>query len=60
MQCKECGNDTDFLYTLKVEARRVKLCEDCIDRMREQGEVAEEAKVVVREMTAYRSETTRR
>lgn len=54
MQCKECGNDTDFLYTLKVESRRVKLCEDCIDRMREQGEVAEEAKVVVKEMTAYR------
>jgi len=52
MECKECGNEVDTLYTVKLGGKKKKLCEDCIDRLREEGEVAHEARDVVREMTA--------
>ena len=51
MDCKECGNEVDTLYTVKIGSKRKKLCEDCIDRAREEGEVAQAAKDVVRDMT---------
>ena len=50
MECKECGNEVDTLYTVKIGGKRKKLCEDCIDRTREEGEVALAASEVVRDM----------
>ena len=50
MECKDCGNEVDTLYTVKLGSKRKKMCEDCIDRQREEGEVAREASNVVRDM----------
>jgi hypothetical protein len=50
MECKECGNEVDTLYNVKVGGKRKKLCEDCIDRAREEGEAAQAASEAVRDM----------
>ena len=55
MECKDCGNDVDTLYTVKIGGKRKKLCEDCIDRLREEGEVAQAAQEVVRDMMGART-----
>lgn len=54
MICKECGDDVDRLVTLKVGRRKVKLCEDCADRKREEMEIAGEAEGVMQGMMEYK------
>lgn len=55
MECKDCENEVDTLYTVKIGGKRKKLCEDCIDRLREEGEVAQAAQEVVRDMMGART-----
>ena len=40
--CKQCGNEADELKTVKVGGKNKKMCEDCADRVAEEGAVAEE------------------
>jgi hypothetical protein len=51
--CKECGDEVDALVTILVGRKRVKLCEDCADRLREATEIAEESEGVVRNMMGF-------
>lgn len=51
--CKECGDEVDTLVTVRVERKRVKLCEDCADRLREAAEIAKESEGVVRNMMGF-------
>jgi len=51
--CKECGDEVDALVTVLVGRKRVKLCEDCADRLREAAEIAEESEGVVRNMMGF-------
>ena len=51
--CKECGDEADALVTVRVAGKRVKLCEDCADRLREAAEIAEESEGVVRNMMGF-------
>jgi ribosome-binding protein aMBF1 (putative translation factor) len=53
-ECKSCGNDVDELVSVKVDGRTKKLCEDCADRVREQGEVAEQSESVVQNMMGFK------
>jgi hypothetical protein len=39
--CKTCENEVDALVTVKVAGKSKKMCEDCVDRAREEQEVAE-------------------
>ena len=39
---------------MKVEGRRVKLCEDCAERAREELEVAEMSESVIQDMMGYK------
>ena len=41
--CRECEDEADELVKVKVERKTVALCEDCVDRLREQMEIAEES-----------------
>jgi ribosome-binding protein aMBF1 (putative translation factor) len=53
-ECKECGNEADELKSVKVGKRKVKICEDCADRMREAGEIAEASESVVQNMMGFK------
>jgi hypothetical protein len=54
MRCRDCNEDVEELFTVKVAGKNRKLCEDCIDRMREEGAVADEALEAVRNMMGYK------
>ncbi len=52
--CKGCGDEVDTLKTVKVGGKTKKLCEDCIDRAREQAEIAEASESVVQSMMGFK------
>jgi ribosome-binding protein aMBF1 (putative translation factor) len=52
--CKQCGDEADALVTVKVDGKAKKMCEDCADRAREQGEIAEASESVVQNMMGFK------
>ena len=54
MECKLCGEEADEFQVVKVEGKRLKVCEDCADRLHEEGEVAEAAESAIQGMMEYK------
>jgi len=54
MVCRECGEEVEALVAVKRDSKRTKVCEECADRLREEGEIAEVAQGVMRDMMGYR------
>jgi len=52
--CRSCQEEVDELVVVKVGAKRLKLCEDCADRAREEAEVAEMSEEVVQDMMGFK------
>ena len=52
--CKECENEVDELKTVKVDGKKKKMCEDCADRVAEQGAIAQESEAVVQNMMGFK------
>ena len=52
--CKECDDEVDKLVSVKVDGKAKKLCEDCADRLREEGEVAEASEGVIQGMMGFK------
>jgi hypothetical protein len=52
--CKECGDEVETLVSVKVGKKTQKLCEDCADRKREEGEIAEASEAVVQNMMGFK------
>ena len=52
--CKGCGEEADQLVTVKVAGKAKKLCEDCADRAREEGEIAEASESVMQGMMGFK------
>jgi len=52
--CKQCGDEVDELKTIKVQGKAKKVCEDCADRIREEGAIAEESEAVVQNMMGFK------
>jgi hypothetical protein len=52
--CKECGTEAEALKTVKVSGKKKKMCEDCADRIAEQGAIAEESEAVVQNMMEFK------
>ena len=52
--CKGCGEDVETLVSVKVSGKTKKLCEECADRIREEGEVAEASESVVQNMMGFK------
>jgi ribosome-binding protein aMBF1 (putative translation factor) len=52
--CKECNDEVDKLVTVKVDGKKVRLCADCADRAREEGEVARESESVIQGMMGFK------
>jgi len=54
MRCKECSEDVESLVTVQIDRKRARMCEECADRLREEGEINAVAQVVMHDMMAYR------
>ena len=52
--CRECNDEVDKLVSVKVGGKVRKICEDCADRIREQGEIAEASEGVVQGMMGFK------
>ncbi|MFO0715121.1 MAG: hypothetical protein U0353_35110 [Sandaracinus sp.] len=52
--CKQCGDEADALVSVKVGGKTKKMCEECADRLREEGEIAEASEQAVRGMMEYK------
>ena len=52
--CKECDDEVDSLVTMKIAGKKMKLCEDCADRAREEAEIAGEAESSMQNMMGYK------
>ena len=52
--CKECNNEVDELKSVKVGSKKKMVCEDCADRIAQEGAVAEESEAVVQQMMGYK------
>jgi protein-arginine kinase activator protein McsA len=52
--CKECNNEVDELKVVKVGGKKKKMCEDCADRVAEEGAIAEESESVVQGMMGFK------
>jgi len=52
--CKGCGEDAETLVSVKVAEKTKKLCEDCADRAREEGEIQEASESVVQGMMGFK------
>lgn len=52
--CRECKDEVDKLVSVKVGGKARKMCSDCADRLREQGEIAEASESVVQGMMGYK------
>ncbi len=52
--CKECKDEVDELFTVRIAGRNRRLCEDCADRAREEAEIAEESESVMQGMMGFK------
>ena len=52
--CRACDDEVDKLVSVKVAGKVQKVCEDCADRMREEGEIARESEGVVQRMMDFK------
>jgi hypothetical protein len=52
--CRECQDEVDELVSVKLNGRRVKLCADCADRAREEGEIAQQSESVIQGMMGFK------
>lgn len=52
--CRECNDEVDKLVSVKVAGKARKVCADCADRLREEGEVAAESEGVVQRMMEFK------
>jgi hypothetical protein len=53
--CRECKDeDVTKLVTVKVAGKAKKVCEDCADRLREAGEIAEASESVMQGMMGFK------
>ena len=52
--CRECHDEVDELFAVRVDGRKQRLCEDCADRAREAAEIAEQSESVIQDMMGFK------
>lgn len=52
--CRACQDEVDELVSVKTEGRRIRVCEDCAERIAEEAEIAEMSESVVQDMMGYK------
>jgi protein-arginine kinase activator protein McsA len=54
MICKQCGEEAESFVSVKVADKRRKVCEECADKLTEEGEIAEAATGAMQQMMEYK------
>ena len=52
--CRACKDDVDELVPVKADGRRIKVCEDCAERIAEEAEIAEMSESAMQDMMGYK------
>lgn len=52
--CRACKDEVTTLAAVKVAGKALKVCADCADRLREEGEIAEASESVIQGMMGYK------
>ncbi len=52
--CRSCKDEVDELVAVKADGRRIRVCEDCAERIAEEAEIAELSESVVQDMMGYK------
>ncbi len=52
--CRSCNDEVDKLVTVKVGGKAQKVCADCADRIREEGEIAEAGESEMQRMMGFK------
>lgn len=52
--CRTCEDEVDEVVSVKAGGRRVKVCEDCAERLAEEAEIAEMSESVIQDMMGYK------
>ena len=52
--CRGCEDEVDELVSVKAGGRRIKVCEDCAERIAEEAEIAEMSESVIQDMMGYK------
>jgi ribosome-binding protein aMBF1 (putative translation factor) len=53
-ECRECNDEVDELFKVRVGKKTLKVCEDCADRIREELDIADEAEGAMQDMMGYK------
>ena len=53
-ECRACDDEVDELISVKADGRRIKVCEDCAERIAEETEIAEMSESVVQDMMGFK------
>ena len=52
--CGSCKDEVDELVSVKADGRRMKVCEDCAERLLEEAEIVELSESVMQDMMGYK------
>ena len=52
--CRTCKDEVDEVVSVKADGHRIKVCEDCAERLAEEAEIAEMSESVVQDMMGYK------
>jgi ribosome-binding protein aMBF1 (putative translation factor) len=52
--CRTCKDEVDELVSFKAAGRRIKVCEDCAERLAEEAEIAEMSESAMQDMMGYK------
>ncbi|MBW2733585.1 MAG: hypothetical protein JRH20_14450 [Deltaproteobacteria bacterium] len=54
MKCQRCKEEVDEVFGVKLHGRRKRVCEECVDILREEEEIAGEAESAMQGMMEYK------
>ena len=52
--CRECNDDVERLVSVKIGGKARKVCADCADRLREEGEIAEASEAAIQSIMEFK------
>ena len=53
-ECPKCEEEVDELHPFKVGKKKLKLCEDCIEILEEEAEIASMSEDAIKDMMGYK------
>ena len=52
--CKVCHEEVDELVTVTLNGKKKRACEDCVERLQEEQDIAEQSESVVQQMMGFK------